>query len=208
MQETATKPASIAADATPKVAGSGTTEQHVQETDGFQLVIDALKLNGIDTIFGLPGIPITDLTRMLQAAGLRVDLVPARAERGLRRVDRRLPDAEARHLPDRVGAGLPERPHRARARDDQLLPDDPHQRLIGARDRRPAAGRLRGDGPARDRQAARQGRVSRAARRGHRRGRRARDPRRGVGPPGRRLPRPAGEAVRADRSMRRPARIR
>ncbi|MFO1315192.1 MAG: oxalyl-CoA decarboxylase [Burkholderiales bacterium] len=40
--------------------------------DGFQLVIDALKLNGIDTIFGLPGIPITDLTRRLQANGLRV----------------------------------------------------------------------------------------------------------------------------------------
>jgi oxalyl-CoA decarboxylase len=41
-------------------------------TDGFQLVIDALKLNGIDTVFGLPGIPITDLTRQLQAAGMRV----------------------------------------------------------------------------------------------------------------------------------------
>src|ERR1041384_6657474 len=44
-----------------------------QETiDGFNLVIEALKLNGIDTIFGLPGIPITDLTRMLQAEGLRM----------------------------------------------------------------------------------------------------------------------------------------
>jgi oxalyl-CoA decarboxylase len=42
------------------------------ETDGFTLVIDALKLNGIDTIFGLPGIPITDLTRRAQAAGIRV----------------------------------------------------------------------------------------------------------------------------------------
>ena len=31
-------------------------------TDGFHLVIDALKLNDIDTIYGLPGIPITDLT--------------------------------------------------------------------------------------------------------------------------------------------------
>ena len=41
-------------------------------TDGFHLIIDALKLNGIDTIFGLPGIPITDFTRMAQAAGLRV----------------------------------------------------------------------------------------------------------------------------------------
>ena len=29
-------------------------------TDGFHLVIDALKLNDIDTIFGLPGIPVTD----------------------------------------------------------------------------------------------------------------------------------------------------
>lgn len=41
-------------------------------TDGFHLVIDALKLNGIDTIFGLPGIPITDLTRKMQAQGMRV----------------------------------------------------------------------------------------------------------------------------------------
>ncbi len=41
-------------------------------TDGFHLVIDALKVNGIDTIFGLPGIPITDLTRMAQAEGIRM----------------------------------------------------------------------------------------------------------------------------------------
>src|SRR5467141_2098703 len=53
----------------PQVAQSG----DVQEvTDGFHLVIDALKLNGIDTIFGLPGIPITDFTRMAQAEGMRV----------------------------------------------------------------------------------------------------------------------------------------
>ena len=43
-----------------------------QMTDGFGLVIDALKLNGIDTIFGLPGIPISDLARKAQAAGMRV----------------------------------------------------------------------------------------------------------------------------------------
>jgi oxalyl-CoA decarboxylase len=41
-------------------------------TDGFHLVIEALKLNGITTIYGLPGIPITDLTRMAQAEGMRV----------------------------------------------------------------------------------------------------------------------------------------
>ena len=56
----------------PQVATADAQPQHSQTTDGFQLVIDALKLNGIDTIYGLPGIPITDLTRRAQAAGLRV----------------------------------------------------------------------------------------------------------------------------------------
>jgi oxalyl-CoA decarboxylase len=41
-------------------------------TDGFHLVIDALKLNGLTTIYGVPGIPITDFGRMAQAAGIRV----------------------------------------------------------------------------------------------------------------------------------------
>ena len=50
-----------------------TTETQDRETtDGFHLVIDALKLNDIDTIFALPGIPITDLGRMAQEEGLRV----------------------------------------------------------------------------------------------------------------------------------------
>lgn len=41
-------------------------------TDGFHLIIDALKLNGIDTVYNVPGIPITDLGRYMQAAGMRV----------------------------------------------------------------------------------------------------------------------------------------
>ncbi len=41
-------------------------------TDGFHLVIDALKLNGLNTIYGVPGIPVTDLGRLAQAAGMRV----------------------------------------------------------------------------------------------------------------------------------------
>src|SRR6202158_2777229 len=40
-------------------------------TDGFHLVVDALKLNGIDTIYGLAGIPITDLARLAQTEGIR-----------------------------------------------------------------------------------------------------------------------------------------
>ncbi|QYG01718.1 MULTISPECIES: oxalyl-CoA decarboxylase [Massilia] len=43
----------------------------VDVTDGFHLVIDALKHNDIDTIFGLVGIPITDLARLAQAEGMR-----------------------------------------------------------------------------------------------------------------------------------------
>jgi oxalyl-CoA decarboxylase len=40
--------------------------------DGADLLIDALKLNGISNLYGLPGIPITDLTRRAQAAGMRM----------------------------------------------------------------------------------------------------------------------------------------
>ncbi|HSH07302.1 MAG TPA: thiamine pyrophosphate-binding protein, partial [Burkholderiales bacterium] len=56
----------------PQVATTGGAQQASATSDGFQLVIDALKLNGIDTIYGLPGIPITDLTRRAQAEGMRV----------------------------------------------------------------------------------------------------------------------------------------
>jgi oxalyl-CoA decarboxylase len=47
-------------------------EKEEELTDGFNLIIDAMKLNGIQTIYGVPGIPITDFGRMAQAAGIRV----------------------------------------------------------------------------------------------------------------------------------------
>src|SRR6201996_6967422 len=40
-------------------------------TDGFHLVVEALKLNGVDTIFGVAGIPITDLLRLAQNEGIK-----------------------------------------------------------------------------------------------------------------------------------------
>jgi len=46
--------------------------EEVELTDGFHLLIDALQLNGLNTIYGVPGIPITDLGRFAQAAGMRV----------------------------------------------------------------------------------------------------------------------------------------
>ncbi|HVG73068.1 MAG TPA: oxalyl-CoA decarboxylase [Vicinamibacterales bacterium] len=51
-------------------ANAADVEQNL--TDGWHLVIEALRLNGITTIYGVPGIPITDLGRLAQAAGLRV----------------------------------------------------------------------------------------------------------------------------------------
>ena len=40
-------------------------------TDGFNLVVDALQLNGVDTIYGVVGIPITDVARTAQDKGIR-----------------------------------------------------------------------------------------------------------------------------------------
>lgn len=58
------------------MSSTATETQDAQDdqplTDGFHLVIDALKLNGIKTIYNVPGIPITDLGRFMQAEGLRV----------------------------------------------------------------------------------------------------------------------------------------
>ena len=53
-------------------ADANAAEAERNLTDGWHLVIEALKLNGIKTIYGVPGIPITDLGRLAQAAGMRV----------------------------------------------------------------------------------------------------------------------------------------
>jgi oxalyl-CoA decarboxylase len=63
MATTATRTNETLAAAEPK--------EPAQLTDGFHLVIDALKLNGVETVYGLPGIPVTDLARLLQASGIR-----------------------------------------------------------------------------------------------------------------------------------------
>jgi oxalyl-CoA decarboxylase len=52
--------------------GRSAAEAEQELTDGFHLLIDALKLNGVETIYGVPGIPITDFGRMAQASGIRV----------------------------------------------------------------------------------------------------------------------------------------
>ena len=53
-----------------RTASHASSEQEL--TDGFHLLIDALKMNGLNTIYGVPGIPITDFGRLAQASGMRV----------------------------------------------------------------------------------------------------------------------------------------
>ena len=71
-------PVATTGDEIPKAKGreagivsGGQHDPQAELTDGFHLVIDALKLNDIHTIFGLVGIPITDLARLAQAEGMR-----------------------------------------------------------------------------------------------------------------------------------------
>ena len=40
-------------------------------TDGIHLVVDALRLNDVTTIYGVVGIPVTDMARLAQASGIR-----------------------------------------------------------------------------------------------------------------------------------------
>ena len=43
----------------------------LQMTDGMHIIVEALKQNNIDTIYGVVGIPVTDMARHAQADGRR-----------------------------------------------------------------------------------------------------------------------------------------
>ncbi|MFF3464155.1 oxalyl-CoA decarboxylase [Streptomyces sp. NPDC002619] len=58
-------------DAVTRDTGVEGAEDPAALTDGIHLVVDALKLNGVETIYGVVGIPITDLARLAQASGIR-----------------------------------------------------------------------------------------------------------------------------------------
>ena len=83
---------------------SENAEQEVL-TDGFHLIVDALKLNSINTIYNVPGIPITDLGRFMQAEGMRV-LSFRHEQHGVRRSYGGIPNKIAGRLHDGVSAGF------------------------------------------------------------------------------------------------------
>jgi oxalyl-CoA decarboxylase len=51
--------------------GTEDTGEQAVLTDGIHLVVDALKANDVSTVYGVVGIPITDLARVAQAFGIR-----------------------------------------------------------------------------------------------------------------------------------------
>ncbi len=99
-------------------------EEHQAQTDGFHLVIEALKLNGIENIYGLPGIPVTDLARLAQANGMRVISFRHEQNAGNAAAIAGFLTQKPGVCPDRVCARLPERADGAGECDHQLLPDD------------------------------------------------------------------------------------
>jgi oxalyl-CoA decarboxylase len=56
---------------TQSINQNGAIDGTPELTDGFNLVVDALQLNGVETIYGVVGIPITDLARTAQGKGIR-----------------------------------------------------------------------------------------------------------------------------------------
>ncbi len=62
------------AEASVQAAGEGSASAVTSAaalTDGIHLVVDALKLNDVKNIYGVVGIPITDLARLAQSEGIR-----------------------------------------------------------------------------------------------------------------------------------------
>src|SRR5271156_4350415 len=54
-----------------ETAAPGAPAADAPLTDGFHLLVDALKLNHVDTIYGVVGIPVTDLARLAQMSAIR-----------------------------------------------------------------------------------------------------------------------------------------
>ena len=48
--------------------GASETETETELTDGFHLIIDALKLNGVENVYHVPGIPVTDISPPIPCA--------------------------------------------------------------------------------------------------------------------------------------------
>ena len=126
------QPSSSATDTAPKISAVQTPV--AATTDGFHLVIDALKLNGIDTVFGLP-----EFDHRFHAHGasrrLAGDSVWHEQNAGNAAAIAGFMTQKPGHLLDGVCARISQWLDRACQCDDQLLSDDSDQRLERTGDR-------------------------------------------------------------------------
>lgn len=81
----------------------------LQMTDGMHIIVEALKQNNIDTIYGVVGIPVTDMARHAQAEGIRYIGFRHEQSAGLCRCSKRFSYPKTRDLPDSVCARIPQR---------------------------------------------------------------------------------------------------
>ena len=177
-------------------------------TDGYHLVVEALKLNDVRTIYGVVGIPITDVARVAQTSGIRYIGFRHESDAGHAA-------AAAGFMTKKPGICLtvsaPGFLNGLVALANATTNCFPMVQISGierAAHRRPEAGRLRGARPTRGRRTVRQGRLPGEPRRGHRPRYRPGDPYRGVRAPGRCLPRHPGGRARRRSSTPRSATLR
>ena len=186
---------------TPDVVGSGTSD-HQALTDGCHLAVDALKLNDVQTIYGVVGIPITDLARLAQSSGIRYigfrhesDAVNAAAAAGF--LTRKPGMCMTVSGPGFLNGLVALANATTNCFPVVQISGSSERHIVDLKQRR-----LRGDGPADGGRTVRESGLSRRPAAGHRQRHRPGDPRRGVGPTRRRLSRHAGRGA-GRRSRRR-----
>ena len=91
-------------------------------TDGYHLVVEALKLNDVRTIYGVVGIPITDVARVAQASGIRYIGFRHESDAGHAAAAAGFLTKKPGVCFTVSGAGIPQRARRAGERHHELLP--------------------------------------------------------------------------------------
>ena len=104
-------------------------DDNVELTDGFHVLIDALKMNDIDTMYGVVGIPITNLARMWQDDGQRFYSFRHEQHAGYAASIAGYIEGKPERLLDRFRPWLPERRDFPGSCNHQLLPNDPVERF-------------------------------------------------------------------------------
>ena len=106
---------------TPRDTTASVADAPAELTDGYHLVVDALKVHGVRTVYGLVGIPITDVARAAQSSGMRYIGFRHESDAGHAAAAGFL--TKGRYLSDGVGTELPHWARGAGERHHELPSD-------------------------------------------------------------------------------------